>query len=301
MKIGALPRYSSERANRFLPRKIMLSVVIPVLNEAPNLRDLLQEIVAALESVVEFEIVLVDDCSTDQTEEMTLALLAEFPTLRVLRHDRRSGQSAGLRSGIRAAKFPWIATLDGDGQNDPADLPKLWAARPTQQALDPSVDATPPATTSATELPKWMAIGHRVDRRDTGAKRFASRFANGLRRRALKDDTPDTGCGIKIFPRELFLQLPWFSHIHRFLPALIRRAGGTSVSIPVSHRERTRGQSKYGVLDRAWVGIWDLMGVMWLLRRNAVPQVEEVTTTKPATQSADTPAASNPDLESAAR
>jgi dolichol-phosphate mannosyltransferase len=235
----------------------MLSVVIPVLNEAPNLRDLLQETVAALEPITTFEIILVDDFSTDETVEMTLALLAEFPMLRMLRHDRPSGQSAGLRTGIRAASYPWIATLDGDGQNNPADLPKLWAARPA-------------------EASKWMAIGHRVDRRDTGAKRFASRFANGLRRRALKDDTPDTGCGIKIFPRELFLQLPWFSHIHRFLPALIRRADGTSVSIPVSHRERTRGQSKYGVWDRAWVGIWDLMGVMWLLRRNAEPQVDEV-------------------------
>jgi len=240
----------------------MLSVVIPVLNEAPNLRDLLQEIVAALGPVTEFEIVLVDDFSTDETVEMTSALLEEFPMLRMLRHDRRSGQSAGLRSGIRAARYPWIATLDGDGQNNPADLPKLWGARPSASAAAP--------------LPKWMAIGHRVDRRDTGAKKFASRFANGLRRRALRDDTPDTGCGIKIFPRELFLQLPWFSHIHRFLPALVRRAGGTSVSIPVSHRERTRGQSKYGVLDRAWVGIWDLVGVMWLLRRNAEPEVEEI-------------------------
>lgn len=250
----------------------MLSVVIPVLNEAPNLRDLLQEVTAALESEMPFEILLVDDASSDDTAELTPALMAEFPTLRVLRHHRRCGQSAGLRTGIRAATYPWIATLDGDGQNNPADLPKLWAARPAEAMR--ATDAI--ASGQQAALPKWMAIGHRVDRRDTGAKRFASRFANGLRRRALKDDTPDTGCGIKIFPRELFLQLPWFSHIHRFLPALIRRAGGTSVSIPVSHRQRTRGQSKYGVFDRAWVGIWDLMGVMWLLRRNAEPQVEEI-------------------------
>ncbi|MBC8405813.1 MAG: glycosyltransferase family 2 protein [Planctomycetes bacterium] len=236
----------------------MLSVVIPVLNEAPNLRDLLQEIRQALDAVMPFEIILVDDASTDNTDALLPQLFDEFPQLRVLRHDRRSGQSAGLRTGIRAARYEWIATLDGDGQNDPADLPKLWAARPTEAA------------------PCWMAIGHRLDRRDTGAKRFASKFANGLRRRALRDDTPDTGCGIKIFPRELFLQLPWFNHIHRFLPALVRRAGGTSISIPVGHRERTRGQSKYGVWDRAWVGIWDLMGVMWLLRRNAVPHVEEL-------------------------
>ena len=240
----------------------MLSVVIPVLNEAPNLRDLLQEIRQALDLVVPFEIILVDDASTDDTDTLLPQLFDEFPQLRVLRHDHRSGQSAGLRTGIRAARFEWIATLDGDGQNDPADLPKLWAARPDEAS------------------PCWMAIGHRVDRRDTGAKRFASKFANGLRRRALRDDTPDTGCGIKIFPRGLFLQLPWFNHIHRFLPAMIRRAGGTSISIPVGHRERTRGQSKYGVWDRAWVGIWDLMGVMWLLRRNAVPQVEELHATQ---------------------
>ena len=246
----------------------MISVVIPVLKDAPNLRDLLQETVDALDPIVEFEIVLVDDASTDETDELTPILMRDFPALRVLRHDRRSGQSAGLRTGIRAARFPWIATLDGDGQNNPADLPQLWAARP-EECRNLEGVGNP-------KLPKWMAIGHRVDRRDTGAKKFASRFANGLRRRALRDDTPDTGCGIKLFPRELFLQLPWFNHIHRFLPALIRRAGGTSVSIPVSHRERTRGQSKYGVLDRAWVGIWDLMGVMWLLRRNAEPEVEEL-------------------------
>jgi dolichol-phosphate mannosyltransferase len=164
-----------------------------------------------------------------------------------------------LRTGIVAANFPWIATLDGDGQNDPADLPAFWNAKPN----DP-------------EAEKWMAIGHRVDRHDSGGKRFASKFANCIRRRALRDDTPDTGCGIKLFPRELFLQLPWFSHIHRFLPALIRRAGGTSVSLPVSHRDRTHGESKYGIWDRAWVGIWDLLGIMWLLRRNAVPVVKEI-------------------------
>jgi len=220
---------------------------------------LLEETRQALSPIVEFEILLVDDASTDETPSLIQELLKDFPQLRVLQHHKRSGQSAGLRTGIHAASFPWIATLDGDGQNDPADLPAFWNAKP-----------------NGPEAKKWMAIGHRMDRRDGSAKRFASKFANGLRRRALRDDTPDTGCGIKLFPRELFLQLPWFSHIHRFLPALIRRAGGTSVSLPVSHRERTRSESKYGIWDRAWVGIWDLLGIMWLLRRNAAPIVKEI-------------------------
>ena len=238
----------------------MLSVVVPVLNEAENLRALTAEILAALDGIVDFELIYVDDGSSDATPAILRELSQADGRLRVLRHDRAWGQSAALRSGIRAARGPWIATLDGDGQNDPADLPKLWQARPE----------------GAPEELLWLAIGHRVDRRDRASKRWASRFANGLRRRMLKDGTPDTGCGIKLFPRALFLRLPWFNHIHRYLPALVRREGGTSVSIPVAHRERSGGRSKYGVFDRAWVGIWDLCGVMWLRRRAATPQVEEV-------------------------
>lgn len=237
----------------------MLSIVIPVLNEAENLRRLTEEVVRALHGVAEFELIYVDDGSSDRTPEELTELRREYPQLRVLRHDRAWGQSAALRSGILAARFDWIATLDGDGQNDPADLPQLWAARPEENPKNL----------------RWLAIGHRVDRRDRASKRFASRFANGLRRRMLRDDTPDTGCGIKLFPRALFLRLPWFNHIHRYLPALVRREGGISVSIPVSHRARTEGKSKYGVFDRAWVGIWDLCGVMWLNRRAATPEVSE--------------------------
>lgn len=237
----------------------MLSVVVPVLNEAENLRSLTAEVLAALDGRVAFELVYVDDGSSDTTPEVLRELRSQDARVRSLRHDRAWGQSAALRTGIEHARGPWIATLDGDGQNDPADLPKLWEARPDGPA----------------ESLRWLAIGHRVDRRDRASKRFASRFANGLRRRMLRDDTPDTGCGIKLFPRALFLRLPWFNHIHRYLPALVRREGGETVSIPVSHRPRTQGRSKYGVFDRAWVGIWDLCGVMWLRRRAATPTVTE--------------------------
>lgn len=237
----------------------MLSVVVPVLNEAENLRSLTEEILAALAGEVDFEIVYVDDGSDDATPEILRELRRQDSRVRVLRHDRAWGQSAALRTGIEHARGAWIGTLDGDGQNDPSDLPKLWHARPK----------------GAPDQLRWLAIGHRVERRDRASKRFASRVANGLRRRMLRDDTPDTGCGIKLFPRALFLRLPWFNHIHRYLPALVRREGGESVSIPVRHRPRTQGRSKYGVWDRAWVGIWDLCGVAWLRRRAATPTVTE--------------------------
>ncbi len=238
----------------------MISVVVPVLNEAGNINPLIDEIHQALAPLFEdYEIVYVDDGSTDATPQELAERRARDAKLRVIRHAKPCGQSAGVRSGVRAARFPWIATLDGDGQNHPGDIPALWAAKPENLS---------------TETP-WLAIGHRVDRQDTNSKRWASRFANRIRARMLHDDTPDTGCGIKLFSRETFLALPWFDHVHRYLPALVRRAGGTSVSVPVRHRERGAGNSKYGVWDRAWVGIWDLMGVKWLMKRNAVPEIEE--------------------------
>ena len=239
----------------------MISVVVPVLNEAGNIDPLIDEIHAALgDRFKDYEIIYVDDGSTDATAHELAARKARDPRLRVLRHARPCGQSAGVRSGVRAARFPWIATLDGDGQNHPGDIPALWDARPAD--LRPGQP--------------WLAIGHRIDRRDSNSKRWASRFANRLRARMLHDHTPDTGCGIKLFSRETFLALPWFDHVHRYLPALVRRAGGTSVSVPVRHRQRGAGSSKYGVWDRAWVGIWDLFGVKWLMKRNAVPEIEEV-------------------------
>jgi glycosyltransferase involved in cell wall biosynthesis len=176
--------------------------------------------------------------------------------LRLLRHATSCGQSAAIRSAVKAARGRWIATLDGDGQNDPADLPALWR-------IAESCPATQPL----------LIAGHRARRRDSWSKRQASRIANAVRRRLLSDDTPDTGCGLKLFPRALFLDLPYFDHMHRFLPALVLREGGVVRSLPVNHRPRERGVSKYGVFDRLWVGISDLFGVMWLRRRQRLPTV----------------------------
>lgn len=236
-----------------------LSIVVPVHNETENLRPLIEEIDAAL-GAGDYEIIYVDDGSTDGTLAALTALRAEFPRLRVLRHKRCCGQSTALRTGILAARGRLIATLDGDGQNDPADIPALLEAW-----RDLSTDGT-----------AAMVAGHRKRRKDTGWRRFSSKVANTVRGSLLKDNTPDTGCGLKVFSRDLFLALPYFDHMHRFLPALAQRAGAAVVSVPVSHRPRTRGQSKYGTWHRLWVGIWDLLGVIWLQRRARLPEVEEV-------------------------
>ena len=237
-----------------------LSVVIPVKNEAGNIAPLLAEIVAALDGILlDYEIVYVDDGSDDATAEEIRRAQARVPQLRLVRHDRSYGQSTAIRSGVRAARGRWIATLDGDGQNDPADIPVLWRM-----------------VESAAAEPRLLIVGHRARRRDSWSKRQASRIANAVRRRMLHDDTPDTGCGLKLFPRALFLDLPAFDHMHRFLPALVLREGGVVRSVPVNHRPRQRGASKYGVFDRLGVGITDLFGVMWLRRRGTRPiAVEE--------------------------
>ena len=226
-----------------------LSVVVPVHNERDNIVPLLTEVVTALRGKTDFEIVYVDDCSKDDSLAVLTSAKAQFPELRVMRHLSQSGQSTALRSGIRAARGAWIATLDGDGQNDPADIPKLVAMR----------DEAPGVIK--------LFAGWRVDRKDSGSKRWASKWANAIRSRLLRDATPDTGCGIKLFERDVFIELPRFDHMHRFLPALFLRQGARVVSIPVSHRPRTRGTSKYGMLNRLWVGIVDIIGVMWLRRR----------------------------------
>jgi dolichol-phosphate mannosyltransferase len=231
-----------------------ISVVVPVRDEADNIDPLLDEIVAALAGE-DFEIVYVDDGSADATPARLRAAQARLPMLRVLRHRRGAGQSAGLATGIRAARGAWIATLDGDGQNDPADIPKLLArAR--------EVDA--PA----------LVAGWRASRKDTAAKRLQSRIANAVRGGLLGDRTPDTGCGLKVFRRETFLRLPAFDHMHRFMPALVQRDGGSVVNVKVNHRPRAAGRSKYGMLNRLWVGIVDLLGVMWLQRRPVRPELE---------------------------
>ena len=235
-----------------------LSVVVPVFNERDNIPPLLAEIAAALRGKLDFEIVYVDDDSSDDSVAVLAGEKPNYPELRIVRHLSRSGQSTAVWNGVRAARSPWIATLDGDGQNDPADIPKLLAAR----------DEAP-------EDVRLLA-GWRTTRRDSFNKRISSKIANAVRSRMLKDDTPDTGCGLKLFEREVFLRLPYFDHMHRYLPALVKRAGFQSRSVPVGHRPRTAGSSKYGMLDRLWVGVADLRGVAWLMRRAKVTRVEEL-------------------------
>jgi dolichol-phosphate mannosyltransferase len=233
-----------------------LSVVIPVKNEAGNIVPLFEEIRATLEGIIDYEVLFIDDGSQDDTAAEVLALAGIRPQLRLLRHDVSYGQSAAIRTGVRAARGVWIATLDGDGQNDPADIPDLWCIGRSNSLSE-----------------RVLIAGYREKRQDAWLKRWASRIANATRRRLLGDDTPDTGCGLKLFSRSLFLELPYFDHMHRFLPALVLREGGNVVSVRVNHRPRRSGVSKYGVLDRLGVGIIDLFGVMWLQRRAARPHL----------------------------
>ena len=236
-----------------------LSVVIPAFNEEGNVLALLAETVAALRGGPAFEVIFVDDHSRDGTLALLQGARADTPELRVLAHETQSGQSTAIRNGVKAARAPWVATLDGDGQNDPADLPKLVAAR----------DAGPADVK--------LYAGWRVNRQDSGSKKWASKWANGIRSRLLRDATPDTGCGTKLFERAAFLDLPYFDHMHRYLPALMQRAGWRTTSVPVNHRPRGAGTSKYTNLGRALVGIRDLMGVAWLItrsRRTAVRELE---------------------------
>ncbi|MHB1352848.1 MAG: glycosyltransferase family 2 protein [Thiobacillus sp.] len=235
-----------------------LSVVVPVKNEQDNVEPLVHEIAAALGGLAAFEIIYVNDGSTDSTQVRLEALKSEFPMLRVIRHRVSCGQSRAVTTGVMAARHEWVATLDGDGQNDPADIPAL---------LEKLADPAQPANLE-------LLAGWRARRQDTAVRRLSSRVANAVRARLLRDNTPDTGCGLKVFARESFLQLPNFDHMHRFLPALVMRNGGAVVSVPVHHRPRERGVSKYGVHNRLWVGIVDLFGVAWLQRRVRLPQIE---------------------------
>ena len=234
-----------------LPSRL-ISVVIPVCNEEDNVVPLAREIEAALRGRRPFEILFVDDGSTDGTAEAVRTARDEIPEVRLVRHSRRSGQSAAVASGVQRARGEWIATLDGDGQNDPADFPAM-------------LDALAAARDAGEDV--RLVMGNRVTRRDTWLRRLSSRVANGVRGSLLDDGTPDTGCGIKLMHRDTFLQLPFFDHLHRFLPALYQRQGAKVISVPVGHRPRTRGTSKYGLHNRLWVGIVDLFGVMWLKSR----------------------------------
>lgn len=228
-----------------------LSVVIPVHNEAANIRSLLDEVCRALRGRMRFEIVVVDDVSTDETPAMLKDARRDMRELRPLRHRQNAGQSMSVLSGVRAARAPVIVTLDGDGQNDPADIPALW------QTLKSAPDGGR----------GLLLAGHRVHRRDSIIKRLSSRIANAVRSGLLGDATPDTGCGVKMLHRDLFLRLPAFDHMHRFLPALVLRMGGQVRSVPVNHRPRGGGASHYGTWGRLRAGLVDLVGVIWLKRR----------------------------------
>ena len=230
---------------------LLLSVVIPIFNERDNVTPLVEEINAALNGICDFEIIFVNDASTDDSLTILTELKQSFPFIRTVTHNKRSGQSAGLRTGVLAASGTLIATLDGDGQNDPADIPKLLERH---------------ESLSGSEF--LMITGHRVDRKDTWAKRKASRAANAIRSILLKDDNPDTGCSLKLYDRALFLRLPYFDHMHRFLPALVKRENFRVEVVPVNHRHRAYGQSKYANIDRLLVGIPDLIGMMWLIKRS---------------------------------
>lgn len=238
-----------------------ISVVIPMYNEEGNAAALIGEVATALRSVAPFEIIAVNDCSKDATLEVLTGLKDEYPELRVLNHHSNAGQSRSIRTGVLAAKAPVIATLDGDGQNNPADIPALYTQLTRQDA---------PALLA-------MVAGERQKRKDSQAKLVASRWANGIRKKLLNDNANDTGCGLKLFYRAAFLRLPYFDHLHRYLPALIRREGLMIEFAPVSHRERLSGVSKYTNIQRAAVAMRDVTGVIWLLARSRQPgEISEV-------------------------
>ncbi|MBE7217961.1 MAG: glycosyltransferase family 2 protein [Caulobacteraceae bacterium] len=236
------------------------AVVIAVLDEAENVEGVCAEVLAAMGAPVPgeagappFEVVWVDDGSTDDTAARLAAIAAGDPRVRLVRHGRRCGKSQAVRTGVLAARAPWIATLDGDGQNDPADLPAMLAAA------------------RAAGLPAPLVAGVRVRRDDPRSRLVATRIANGFRQAVLNDHCPDTGCGVKVFRREDFLRLPVFEGMHRFLPALFARYGHPLINMPVRHRARAHGRSKYTNWGRALVGVVDLLGVIWITRRTRAP------------------------------
>ena len=247
------------QSNGQSPNNPAISVVVPVRNEAGNVAPLVAEIAAALQGRA-FEIVYVDDGSQDATADELRGLMAQHPWLRQIRHAQSCGQSAAVRSGVAAARAPVVATLDGDGQNNPAFLPDLISA------IEQGGERV------------GLAAGQRVGRKDTGFKKIQSRIANGVRNAILRDGTRDTGCGLKAFRRDVFLSMPYFDGLHRFLPALVRREGYEIAYVDVTDRPRHSGMSNYGFFDRLWIGIMDLAGVWWLIRRKKpTPVATEVT------------------------
>jgi dolichol-phosphate mannosyltransferase len=246
--------------NRNETAAVELSVVVPVYNEVENIKPLVAEIQDVLEGMITYEILYVDDGSSDGSFALLEKLTAEIACFRFVAHDGNFGQSTAMATGVKSARGDLIATLDGDGQNDPADIPKLVNRL---KAIEGS------------RMDQVLVVGRRIKRRDTWLKRISSRIANGVRSRMLKDETPDTGSGLKVFSRSLFLALPWFDHMHRFLPALVIRNQGNVISVEVNHRPRKLGISKYGLHNRLWVGIVDMLVVVWLQRRPILPKIKD--------------------------
>lgn len=239
----------------------LASVLIPAKNEAGNIGALVREVDAALRSHCPYEIVLVDDGSDDGTgDEFVQACRALGAQGQLLRHRASVGQSTALMSAARHARGRYLITIDGDGQNDPADMPALLAV----------------AREAETQGAHFCIAGYRKNRQDTEWKKIQSRIANAVRQRLLADQVPDTGCGLKLIPRATWLQLPYFDHMHRYLPALVLRLGGTIRVVPVNHRARQSGVSKYNAWNRLWVGLVDMAGVMWLIRRGKRPVIAEI-------------------------
>ena len=249
------------RGNGTAPHEpVMISIIAPMKNEAENVEALVREIAESCAAIAPFEVILVDDGSDDGTGDVITGLMGEFPWLRLLRHPQSAGQSAAVHSGVHAATGTVICTLDGDGQNPPHEIPNLAA---------PFLDDDCPDDLG-------LVAGQRVDRDDTWSRRAASRFANDLRSWLLNDGTRDTGCGLKAFRRDAFLELPYFNHMHRYLPALFTRDGWAVAHVDVSHRAREAGRSKYSNIGRALVGLYDLFGVAWLIRRRKTQKPTEV-------------------------
>ena len=237
----------------------MISIVIPAKDEQANIGPLIIEICQALKGLSDFEILVVDDGSQDDTAgEVIRTALANDCGAKAIRHQRSTGQSTAISTGVLHAQGEYIVTLDADGQNDPADIPAMLAKL------------------SDITHTHFCIAGYRKNRKDTAWKRFQSRFANKVRDAILNDGVPDTGCGLKLFPRETFLRLPYFDHMHRYIPALVRRMGGEIVISEVNHRDRQEGVSKYTAWNRVWVGIVDIFGVMWLNRRAKIAEVTEI-------------------------
>ena len=242
-----------------MKNNIDLSVVVPVFNERDNIIPLIDEIVESLNGFVSYEIVYVNDGSSDDTQQVLIEKQKSCNQLRILTHKQSCGQSYAVRTGVINATAPWIATLDGDGQNIPKDIPNLYKK---------AIESNP-------QEKVWLIAGWRKKRNDSWLKLKSSKYANAIRSWMLKDKTPDTGCGLKVFRRDIFMELPSFNHMHRYLPALYQRAGGNVENVEVSHRAREMGVSKYGFWNRALVGISDLISVSWLIRRGKRPEFTE--------------------------